>query len=115
MPRLTFSFGPDGLLVPALVSPSSADQQAQGSPLPAHVRARGMLDSGSTLTAVVTFYKISFSIYQPGSGSLLTRTDWQVTGLAEDLPDVDVLFGLDLLHEIVLTVDGPGGTFTLDF
>jgi hypothetical protein len=38
-----------------------------------------------------------------------------VTDLVEDLPDVDVLFGLDLLHEIVLTADGPGQTFTLDF
>jgi hypothetical protein len=145
VPRLTFSFGPDGLLVPALVNlsaPALQALQAQGSPLPAHVRARGMLDSGSTLTAVapwvlttlnatpgrstqtqtaagsanVTFYRISFSIYQLlGGGSLLSQVDWLVTSLAEDLADVDVLFGLDLLREIVLTVDGPAGQLTLDF
>jgi hypothetical protein len=144
MARLTFSFGADGLLVPALVSPSSSDLQAQlaqGGPPPAPVRARGMLDSGCTMTAVVpwvlttlkatpgravstqtvagsvkvVYYEIGFSIYQSGSGSILTRRDWPITSLAEDLADVDVLFGLDLLREIVLTVNGPGGTFTLDF
>jgi hypothetical protein len=144
MARLTFPFGTDGLLVPALVSPSTADLQAstaQGRPPPASVHARGTLDSGCTLTAVVPrvlsalqatpgrkastqtaagrvpviCYEISFSIYRLGGGPLLTRPDWQVTSLSEDLPDVDVLFGLDLLREITLTVDGPGGWFALDF
>ena len=46
---------------------------------------------------------------------MLFRSTWKVTNLAADLDDVDVLFGLDLLHEIVLTVDGPGQTFHLDF
>ncbi len=145
MPSLTFPFSLDGLLVPAFVNlstPSMHSLLAQGSPLPANVKARGMLDSGCTVTAVapwvlatlqaapglptqthtaagtvpVTLYRISFSIYNLQSGGpLLTRSDWEVTGLAANLPDVDVLFGLDLLREIVLTVDGPGGTFRLDF
>jgi hypothetical protein len=63
----------------------------------------------------VTLYEISISIYQVGSGAMLTRHDWRVHSLSEDLPDLDVLFGLDLLRQIVLTVDGPAGTFTLDF
>jgi hypothetical protein len=63
----------------------------------------------------VTLYEISFSIYQVGSGAMLSRQDWEVHSLAEDLPDLDVLFGLDLIRQIVLTVDGPGGTFSLDF
>ena len=29
--------------------------------------------------------------------------------------DVDVLFGLDLIREIVLTGDGPAQLFTIDF
>src|SRR5262249_47878254 len=63
----------------------------------------------------VSIYQISFSIYQLGSPHLLTQMDWTVTGLSYDLADVDILFGLDLLREIVLTVDGPGGQFRLDF
>jgi hypothetical protein len=31
------------------------------------------------------------------------------------LPDVGVLFGMDLIRELVLTVHGPHGIFTLDF
>jgi hypothetical protein len=144
MARLTFSFGQDGLLVPTLVNlstPAMQALQAQGQPLPPNVRARGMLDSGSTITAVapwvlttlkavpgktastqtaagnvgVTFYQVSFSIYHAGGGPMLTRRNWRVTSLAEDLADVDVLFGLDLLLEIVLNVNGPGKTFSLDF
>jgi hypothetical protein len=101
-----------------------------------------MLDSGTTVTGIapwvltalnatpghgtstrtaagsvaVNFYRISFSIYSlVGAGPVLSQVDWLVTNLVADLPDVDVLFGLDLLREIILTVDGPGGTFTLDF
>jgi hypothetical protein len=101
-----------------------------------------MLDSGSTLSAVapsvlaalqvvpgpstltrtaagpvtVNFYQISFTIYHLASGgATLSRPDWTVTNLSEDLDDVEMLFGLDLLREIVLTVDGPGQTFSLDF
>jgi hypothetical protein len=48
MPRLTFPFVPDGLLVPALVGlagPAMQSLQAQGIALPPLVRARGMLES----------------------------------------------------------------------
>jgi hypothetical protein len=38
-----------------------------------------------------------------------------VTGLPHDLDNVDILFGLDLLREVVLTADGPGQTFSLNF
>ena len=38
-----------------------------------------------------------------------------MTDLPHDLDDVDVLFGLDLLREVVLTVDGPAGRFSFDF
>jgi hypothetical protein len=77
--------------------------------------------SASTQTAAgpasVLLYKISFTIYDPAArpGAALFRGTWAVTNLPVDLPDVDVLFGLDLFREIILTVDGPGQTFSLDF
>jgi hypothetical protein len=145
MPRLTFPFVPDGLLVPALIGlarPAMQSLQAQGAALPGLVQARGAFDSGTTVTAVapwvlstlqatpgpatqtktaagtvaVHIYQVSFTIYHLGSGgAVLWRPDWTVTNLLQDLDDVDVLFGLDLLREIVLIVDGPAKIFTLDF
>ncbi len=62
------------------------------------------------------FYRISFTIHnRPVSRVSFSQPDWLVTSLSHDLPDVDILFGLDLLREIVLTVNGPGQTFSLDF
>lgn len=109
--------------------------------MPQAIQARGLIDGGRTLTAVaprllaalnapagqtvktttasgavnVQLYRISFTIYDLSTGVTLTRADWDVPGLAADLDDVDVLFGLDLLHEVVLTVDGPAGRFAIDF
>jgi hypothetical protein len=101
-----------------------------------------MLDSGTTVTAVapwiltrlnvtpgrtaqtstptgkmqVRMYKISFSIYSQTGGTVnLSEGDWEVTDLPIDPDEVDVLFGLDLLRQIILTADGPGQTFSLDF
>jgi hypothetical protein len=45
----------------------------------------------------------------------LTFTDLLVTELAAQLPDADVLIGLDVLLTCKLILDGPGRTFTLDF
>jgi len=145
MPRLTFPFAADGLLVPAMVglaTPAMQALQARGHPLPRLVRAKGMLDSGSTVTAVapwvlaqlnaspgataptqtasgnvvVRMYKISFTIHPlVRGGPTLFRRDWSVTNLAKDPDDVDILFGLDLLHQIVVTIDGPAQSFTMDF
>jgi hypothetical protein len=145
MPRLIYPFGPDGLFVPAVVALSAPALQtllAQGGPLPVPLHARGVVDSGSTVTAVVPrllaalnatpgpatktttaagsvpvrFYRISFTIHnRPASTASFSQADWLVTDLAHDLPDVDILFGLDLLREVVLTVNGPGQTFSLDF
>ena len=55
MPRLTFPFGPNGLLVPALLGLTAADlaaAQAAGAASPAFLQVRGMIDSGTTVTAV---------------------------------------------------------------
>jgi hypothetical protein len=145
MPRLTFPFVPDRLLVPALIGlarPAMHSLQASGAALPGLIQARGAIDSGTTITAVapcvlsplqaapgpstqtrtvagtvqVHFYQVSFTIYNLAStAAVLSRADWTVTNLLHDLDDVDVLFGLDLLREIVLIVDCPGQTFSLDF
>jgi hypothetical protein len=145
MPGLIFPFGPDGLLLPALLGlagPAMQALQAHGAVLPVPVQVRGMVDSGTTVTAVapwvlstlqavrgpatqtrtaagavnVHFYQISFTIYTLASGgAVLSRADWTVTNLHHNLDDIDVLFGLDLLREVVLNVDGPGGSFTLTF
>jgi hypothetical protein len=117
--------------------------QAQGQPLPPWLHARALLDTGTTITAVaprlltalgvargptvstqtaagsatVSLYAISFSIYDPAApaGTNLTRDTWEVTDMPQNLPDIDVLFGMDLVREIILTADGPAQTFTLDF
>lgn len=143
MSRLTLSFVPDGLLVPALLgltAPDLAAAQAVGASSPAVLQVRGMIDSGTTITAVapgvlarlnvppgpavqtttaagtiqVRLYQVSFTIYDLASGVTLARSDWTVTNLLYD-PEVDVLFGLDLLREVVLIVNGPGQMFSLDF
>jgi len=116
---------------------------AQGQRLPPVLPVRAILDTGTTVTGVaprfltqlgatpsratqtqtasgmapVRFYRISFTIYDPkGSGaSDLTRGSWSVTGLPQNLPDVDLLFGMDLVNELVLSIDGPAQFFTLDF
>jgi hypothetical protein len=78
-----------------------------------------MIDSGTTTTAAgavqVRLYQVSFTIYVLASGVRLARPDWTVTNLLNNPDDVDVLFGLDLLREVVLLVNGPGQTFSLDF
>jgi hypothetical protein len=141
---MSFPFSPDGLMVSTLLGLTAADLAAtQGGTVAAVglLHVRGMIDTGTTITAVtpgilarlnvplgpaidtttasrivqVSLYQISFTIYDQTSGVSLTRPVWTVTNLLHDLADVDVLFGLDLLMETVLSVDGPGQTFFLDF
>jgi hypothetical protein len=55
MPRLTFPFGPDGLVVSALLGLTAADlaaAQSAGAPSPALLQVRGMIDSRTMVTAV---------------------------------------------------------------
>lgn len=145
MPRLTFPFEQDGLLVSAFVglaAPALQSLHAQGASLPPSIHARGIIDSGSTLTTVtsrilttlnavpgataitrtasgpvpVSFYDISFTIFNLTTPNVvLSRVDWRVTNFADDPDDIDILFGLDLLREVVLIVDGPVQLFSLDF
>jgi hypothetical protein len=133
--RVPALIGPEAAELQRLVS--------QGSALPTPLHVRGLFDSGTTVTGispsilaavgaapgtcastqtatgpvVVSLYRISFSIYDPQlpPGSDLAQSTWTVTNLPQDLPDVDVLFGMDLIRQLILTINGPKQTFSLEF
>jgi hypothetical protein len=111
--------------------------------LPPSVWGTAVLDTGTTLTCVsrtvihqfgltsvgqgssqtasgpliADVYRVSLSIppHQNLPGPLLTWAEVSVLELANVLPGVDVLIGMDLLLTIKTTVDGPTGQFTLEF
>jgi hypothetical protein len=101
MAHLSFAVTGVGLAVPVWIG--LTDQMiralvATGKQVPAPVGARGLLDTGTDVTAVVPCH-----------------SDMLVTELAALLPDVDVLIGLDMLLTCKLLVDGPARQFTLEF
>jgi hypothetical protein len=68
-------------------------------------------------TVLVDRYEISLSIFGPAgvAGPALVRPVWNVTSFSQTLSGIEALIGMDLIRQITLTVNGPGGTFTLDF
>jgi len=78
-------------------------------------------DTAETHTATgpveVSLYAVSLTIFRPDepADSYLFRPFWKVMGLPHDLPTIDVLIGMDLIREIVLTINGPAGSFALTF
>jgi hypothetical protein len=116
---------------------------AAGQPLPAPVWTKGVIDTGSSISCVaagvlqkiglspivrtstqtvrgsapVRLFRVSLSIPPAGNlpGAMLTRGDLTVMELANPIPDVEVLIGLDILLDCRLLLDGPGRQFTLDF
>jgi len=115
-----------------------------GQPVPPPLKARGLLDTGCDVTAVAAWvlqalaipvhspksshtaggqvearlYKVSFSITdpnQPASSPWLTEPTLLVMELPANLPDTDVLVGLDVLLGCHLHLDGPARKFTLAF
>ncbi len=146
MPPVTFPVTGAGLAVAVWVgldATTTAALHAAGQPIPPPVRARGLLDTCSDLSAVaagllrrlavhpvttarthtaggvvtVSLHEVSLSIEAPGQvgGLVVTRPSLLVSELAAVLPDADVLIGLDLLLEGKLLLDGPARCFTLDF
>ncbi len=67
--------------------------------------------------APVQFYLIGLTVNDPANlgGQTLFRSKWGVTNLPQDLPDMDVIIGMDLINQIILHVDGPAGEFSLTF
>jgi hypothetical protein len=125
-----------------LNAPTMQSLQAQGILLPRPLQVRGQIDTGTLVTgvgpavlrslgavpggsirtqtasgtAVVRLYRMSFTIFDPTAAATttLSRADWVVTNLPQDLPDVEVLFGMDLIRELVMHVDGPAGAYSLE-
>ncbi len=145
MAQLTSPIAPDGLCVDVRINLDGAAIRsllAAGQPMPTSFQGRGLLDTGTDMTAIsapilhglgvpifgqaqtqgltgpvaVRVFKVSLCILnlnQPQS-PWLVLTDLLVTELPSALP-VDVLIGLDVILGCRLIVDGPGRHFTLDF
>ncbi len=128
MPKLTFPVQPDGLIVDVLIGldrPTTIGLLAAGQPIPAPIRARGEIDTGSNVTAVsaailqrlgvpiqyqtstqtasgplaVNVYEVTVGVRDfrdPASPELVQAT-WSVMELTNPLPSIDVLIGLDFL------------------
>ena len=123
---MIFPITPDGLMLPALLGLDTNvmhQLMSQGKPLIRPIPVRVQIDTGTLVTAVVPrilsalgavaegtkqtqtagisnvqLYYISFTLFDPtgNSPTTLTRASWLVTDLPQDLPDVDVLLGMDL-------------------
>ncbi len=146
MAQLTFPVAKAGLAVPVWIGLSGDATNAllaAGQPLVLPVAGRGLLDTGTDVTAVaawilrqlaiaatskkcthkasgqarVSVYQVSLGITDPAQSVRvwLTRPNHLVTELPAVLPDADVLIGLDVLLECKLFRDGPAREFTLEF
>lgn len=145
MARCTFAVEADGLIVDVLVTleEQALDAlRARGQATPAPIPCRGIIDSGTTLTAInpslrarlgltrgirastttaagpvsVYLYVVGLSVTNlkiPGAPHLGLPT-FAVMELPAGLPAVDVLVGLDFLLKCHFDLNGPGGTFLLD-
>jgi hypothetical protein len=118
-----------------------ASLQAAGYPIPPPLQARGVIDTGTDVTAIarsllhqmglrsvvsatthtargsarVNLFEISLTIQGSPStaGVVVVRPLLQVMELTTILPGVDVLIGRDVLDECLLVSDGPGKQFIL--
>jgi uncharacterized membrane protein YagU involved in acid resistance len=146
MARQTYPLTAAGLEVPVWIGLDGATTAAlvgAGKPVAPPVRARGLLDTGSSVTAIpswliqqlaipvatthvthtaagpmkVNLCRVSLRLEgaQIPSSSWLMLHDLLVMELVTALPDADVLVGLDVLLTCQLHLDGPGRHFTLDF
>jgi hypothetical protein len=146
MPRLTFPVTVAGRAAPVWIGldgKTCSALIAAGRPIPPPVPGRGLLDTGSDLTAVapwvlqrlalpaaattvthtpggqvrVNLYEISLGITDPNQlgGQWITHPNLLVTELASVLADADLLIGLDVILDCKLLLDGPGRMFSLEF
>ncbi len=124
----------------ALPANDLAAKQALGEAIPAPIRVRAVIDTGTDITAVsasilqpmgltlaasgsthtasgsvsVKLFEISLVI--PGSDPtvlLVVRPQLLVMELTAVIPDVDLLLGRDVLDECLFFYDGPGKQFIL--
>lgn len=146
MPQLSFQVTNSGLAVSVLIGldgKTTAALHAAQMPIAPPIQARGLLDTGSNVTAIaswivqqlalrpatttvshtaggpikVDLIEVSLSITDqsvPGS-PWLTQPDLLAMELKSAPPDADVLIGLDILLISKLLLDGPARQFSLSF
>ncbi|MBL8797492.1 MAG: hypothetical protein JNM56_26565 [Planctomycetia bacterium] len=146
MSRLTFTARLDGLAVDVLIGLDGRTTTALhlgGQPIPPPLRASGVIDTGSDISAVssrilrhfvipvhrqgtthtaaglvgVDLYKVSVGItdFADPNAPELVEPNLIVMELPAALPSIDVLIGLDLLMNCNFHLDGPGKQFSLQF
>lgn len=146
MAKLIFPTNPNGLAVTVVIGldgATTADLYSAGLPIPMPVTQPGVVDCGSTLTAVapwilkrlgltrgipattqtmgglvaVSLFSVSLTIrdpQQPGAPEFTLPTTW-VQDMADPLPDVHVLVGLNVLLECNFLIEGPLQRFSFEF
>jgi hypothetical protein len=145
MSRLTHQFTIDDIRFPAFVGPDGDAITAAinaGHRIPPAVTVTAVLDTGTNITAISPAVEAGLGLHPIGHGSTRTASGpapvpfyyasigvppvFGVTApvvialklkvCVLDLETgIDVLFGLDLLLNCRLFLDGPARTFTLDF
>ena len=144
MPQLSFPFDRNGMIVDVLLSCGGDRLKqllAQNAPIPAPIWARGMIDTGTNVSAVslpllrqlgiekgeavktegiggefeTHSYEVSLTIADKAALTGPTYSPPDVSVIHLDAEGVDVLIGLDVLMACRLVLDGPARLFTLDF
>jgi hypothetical protein len=132
--------GPSLTVVITLPAPTLAAKQLAGQVLPASLHLRGIIDTGTDITAVAASFlqtmglaPLTSSNTHTASGSvrvrlfeisllipasdptvvLVVRPQLRVMELITVLPDVDLILGRDVLDECLFIYDGPGQHFLL--
>lgn len=146
MAQLNYPASQAGLAVPVLIGLDSRDTLqliGAGKPVPPPVLVQGLLDTGSSVTAVAPWVLKRLGVASKGIGSTQTASGQAtvnlfyvsfgmlplgqqhspsftlpsilVTELPVALPDGDVLIGLNVLLECKLTLDGLARLLTIEF
>lgn len=145
MPTLHFALGKAGLEVPVVIGLDGQTTTAlyiASKPIPPPLLVRGLLDTGSSASSVapwilqrlglgsgtvgstqtasgvakVYLHHVSIAVLDPNqSVPSFALPSVLAMELPTLLPDADVLIGLDILIHIKLTLDGPQGTFALQY
>jgi hypothetical protein len=146
MPQLTFPILTDGLLVDALVGlagPATTALVAANQPIPRPLVVRGIIDTGSDVSAVseatllqlgigklyrattttfsgstevdICLASLSITNFNDPQAALFVQPNVVVMKMLEVLPKSDVVLGRNALEECRTIIDGPRKVFTLEF
>jgi len=145
MAQLVFPIARDGLWVDVRVNVNSTtlrSLQSAGKAAPSSVEAKGLIDTGTDISAVapsilqqlsipvqartatqgiggkmpVRLFTVTLFIMDKGNPHLpwLVQPDLMVMELPPGLP-AEVLIGMDVLRTCKMLVDGPARQFTLEY